>query len=156
MENNRYFTKACIEMRAKKEYGTTEVFEFAGWLLKDGDMLNFSHEGYQRDDDHRSIAQFFSKVQGTEALYKFMRRGNIRCNCNASGFCFEFDKLPTKEQFDCLYEAWRQAERYDVPFIIEKGETGRSYNVYTFREFCNHLYRYVKYNLPMGMIDIAA
>lgn len=37
-----YYT---IENRAKRTYGATTVPEFAGYLLKDGDMLNFSYGG---------------------------------------------------------------------------------------------------------------
>ena len=41
----------CIEERAKKFYGTTEYFELAGYLLENGEMLNFSHEGCEASHD---------------------------------------------------------------------------------------------------------
>lgn len=109
----------CIEERAKKFFGETEIFEFAGYLLEDGTMLNFSHEGYQRDEDHRVIGEFYSKASGTEALCKFMRRGNIRCSCNSGSFCFEFSKFPTKKQWQVLYNAARLCQLNQIEFYLE-------------------------------------
>ena len=112
----------CIEERAKKYYGTTDVFEFAGYILHDGIMLNFSHEGRQRDVDHRDIGEFFKKAQGVEAMVKFMKRGNIRCMCDLQGYRFEFIVPPTKEQVYILREAARIARQYDrlFPLVIEQ------------------------------------
>ena len=84
IKNHKY----SIEERARRKYKTTDYFEFAGYILEDGTMLNFSHENRQRDMDHREIEEFFTKAQGTDALCKFMRRGNIRVSCNSTDYCF--------------------------------------------------------------------
>lgn len=34
--------KYSIEERAKKHYGLTDIFEFAGYMLEDGTMLKLS------------------------------------------------------------------------------------------------------------------
>lgn len=109
----------CIEERAKKIFGETNVFEFAGYILEDGTMLNFSYGGYQRDEDHRIIGEFYSKASGTEALCKFMRRGNIRCSCNKDNYCFEFAKAPTEKQWQVLRHAARLCERNQINFYLE-------------------------------------
>ena len=110
----------CIEERAKKYYGITDVFEFAGYILPNGEMLNFSYGGYQRDEDHRNIGCFFSTAQGWEAMVKFMKRGNIRVCCSSSGFRFEFIRKPTKEQIQTMREAYRTARKLQMPFMIEQ------------------------------------
>ena len=112
--------KYGIEERAKKVFGTTEVFELAGYLMPNGEMLNFSYSGYQREEDHRIIEQFFSKAQGTTALNKMLRRGNIRVLCSRDSYCFEFWRTPTKEQIYMLKLAEREANELGYYFCIEQ------------------------------------
>ena len=142
------FRKNSIEERARKVFGETEYFELAGYLLRDGSMLNFSYGGYQRDEDHRIIGQFYSKARGTEALCKFMRRGNIRCMCSDYVFCFEFDKLPTRERFEMLNKAHGLAVRNALNFYIERESKNKKYHVYTWNTFCEYLRKYVDYYVP--------
>lgn len=113
----------CIEERAKKVFGLTEVFEFAGYLLEDGTMLNFSYEGYQRDEDHRIIGQFYKKACGTLALDKFMRRGNIRVMCHKDSYMFEFAKKPTRAQIIKMKEAEKDARSLGYYFTLEKDDS---------------------------------
>ena len=110
----------CIEERARKVFGETDIFEFAGYMLEDGTMLNFSHEGYQRDEDHRIIGQFFEKAQGYDAIMKFMRRGNIRCSCGSFGYMFSFIKEPTGEQMRTMLRAYDQSGDSGGGFLIAK------------------------------------
>ncbi len=142
------FRKNSIEERARKVFGETEYFELAGYLLRNGSMLNFSYGGYQRDEDHRIIGQFYSKAQGTEALRKFMRRGNIRCMCSNYDFCFEFDKLPTREQFEMLNKAHSLAIRNALDFRIERECKNKKYRVFTWDSFCDYLRKYADYYVP--------
>lgn len=113
----------CIEERAKKYYGLTECFEFAGYLLEDGTMLNFSYGSYQRDEDHRSIGWFFKNAKSTAAMLKFMRRGNIRVMCNTNNYCFEYIRKPTKEQIGRIREAYKISENMpNFEFYLEKSD----------------------------------
>lgn len=116
IKNHKY----CIEERAKSLFGTTEYPEFAGYILENGDMLNFSYGGYQRDEDHRIIGQFFSNAQGTDAMLKFMRRGNIRVMCSNSHYYFELINKPTKQQFNRLREAFLYAYKNNIDFLVER------------------------------------
>lgn len=112
----------CIEEKARKYYGETDIFEFAGYLLPDGTMLNFSYEGYQRDEDHRNIGQFFRKADGWFAIVAFLRRGNIRVSCNSNGYRFEYIQEPTEKQKIMLEQAERIAFRNGIEFCIEKSD----------------------------------
>lgn len=117
----------CIEERARKVFGETEIYSFAGYILEDGSMLNFSYGGYQRDEDHRIVGQFFKNATGTEAMLKFMRRGNVRVMCNKDGYCFEFIKPLTHWQRQVITEAALEAESLNIPFVLEADDrTGRS------------------------------
>ena len=127
--NNHPF---CIEERARKVFGETDIFEFAGYMLEDGTMLNFSYGGYQRDEDHRIIGQFFEKAQGYEAIMKFMRRGNIRCSCGSFGYMFSFIKEPTEEQIRTMERAYDQSGDSDAGFLIARcSKDGRIIERYT-------------------------
>lgn len=119
IKNHKY----SIEERARRKYKTTDYFEFAGYILEDGTMLNFSHENHQRDMDHREIAEFFTKAQGTDALCKFMRRGNIRVSCNSTDYCFELSVKPTALQWRKLIIAALMARRYSINLYIEYDKT---------------------------------
>lgn len=109
-----------IEEKARRMFGETDIFQFAGYILEDGTMLNFSYGGYQRDEDHRIIGQFFSKAQGTEALLKFMRRGNVRVMCHNNSYCFEYMGKLTRAQKSVIMEAAKEAETMNIDFMLEK------------------------------------
>ena len=127
-----------IEERAKKYYGTTSIFEFAGYLLEDGQMLNFSYEGNQRDVDHREIGQFFKEACGTESLLKFMRRGNVRVMADGNGYRFEYMNPLTNKQEEVIKEAYKSAEDIGIEFLLEKdNEKGSSQKrFHDYSEYC--------------------
>lgn len=113
----------CIEEKAIAIFGKTNVFSLAGYILEDGSMLNFSYDGYQRDEDHRIVGQFFKKASGTEAMLKFMRRGNVRVCCNRTHYTFEFIKDLTKSQKDAIIDACREAKDLGIEFVLEKDDS---------------------------------
>lgn len=75
---------ADLEQKALSHFGQTYIHAHAGYLTPNGYLLNFSHEGYQRDMDHRVISEIFETMpdfqdlSGNEAMYLFMNMGNIR------------------------------------------------------------------------------
>ena len=135
--------KYCIEERAKKHYGLTDIFEFAGYMLEDGTMLNFSTENRQRDADHRDANFLFKNASGTEVINKLMRRGNIRVICNDYGLCFEFSKKITKMQLSRLREAEKLADIYNIDFYFEKS-TKKNHK--TTKKIYRHVYEYAENN----------
>lgn len=93
-----YFRK-----QAEKEFGYTPYFYDAGYIVRNGKMLNFSGEKGQhfgsRGEDHRAIDAIYEKTQGTDALVRFMNDGNIRIMAETPGLDI-FAKLePSKEQY---------------------------------------------------------
>ena len=93
------------EQKALEEFGTTYYFYDAGYVLKDGSMLNFSGEKDKhfgtRGEDHRAIAIIFDEdISGSEAMIKFMNYGNIRIMNESPGI--DLIKEPTQKQYDTI------------------------------------------------------
>lgn len=94
------------EQKALEEFGKTYYFYDAGYILKDGSMLNFSGEKGKhfgiRGEDHRAIAIIFDEdiSSGTEAMIKFMNYGNIRIMDESPGI--DLIKEPTQKQYDTI------------------------------------------------------
>ena len=66
---------------AVEQFGTTSEFERAGYILPDGQMLDFARNDKTRDTDHREIMSVFGPAEvseGTDALNKFLADGNVR------------------------------------------------------------------------------
>ena len=93
------------EQKALEEFGKTYYFYDAGYILKDGSMLNFSGEKDKhfgtRGEDHRAIAIIFDEdISGSEAMIKFMNYGNIRIMDESPGI--DLIKEPTQKQYDTI------------------------------------------------------
>lgn len=85
---------------AMEQFGTTDRFERAGYILPDGRMLNFAQNDGTRDTDHREILDAFGLAEvpnGTEALNKFLADGNVRVMAEAPGVDIAA-KTPLTEQ----------------------------------------------------------
>ena len=86
---------------AVKQFGTTDRFERAGYILPDGRMLNFAQNDGTRDTDHREILDVFGPAEvpnGTEALNKFLADGNVRVIAEAPGVDIAAKTPPTEQQ----------------------------------------------------------
>lgn len=110
----------CMEAKMLQAFGETADVECAGYILEDGTLVNLSYDGIIRTEDHRIVGQFFSKAQGSEAMYRFMQRGNIRVKCSGSFYGFEYIKEPTKAQAAVITKAMYYAYRNGIPFRVEK------------------------------------
>lgn len=104
--NNKAWAKEAteIERKAIDTYGWTTRADHCGYITRSGIMLNFSHEGYQRDMDHREVNELFDDLVepdiggNTAGLIRFMNLGNIRCtNCGIS-----LSVKPTQAQIRAL------------------------------------------------------
>lgn len=92
---------------AVERFGTTEQFERAGYILPDGQMLDFAQNNSTRDTDHREIIDVFgpSEVRtGTEALNAFLADGNIRVMAEAPGIDVPAEVRPSAEQLERIRE----------------------------------------------------
>lgn len=134
-----------IEERAKKYYGTTEIFDIAAYMLQDGTMLDFSEGTGAFRQDHANIGMFF-KGDGTQGytryIRKFMRRGNIRLSPECKGF--EFTVIPTKEQYLSLKNLHKD---YHLENIERYSEKRKRILFNSFREFEDYIRERVNYNV---------
>ena len=97
---------------ALKQYGTTENFEQAAFLLPNGKMLDFSNgaEGEKRGLDHRNIQNIFGPAElGQNAaqadyLNQFIREGNVRIMPESPGVDISAETKPTAAQYAQIAE----------------------------------------------------
>ena len=92
---------------AVEQFGTTSEFERAGYILPDGQMLDFARNDESRDTDHREIMSVFGPAEvseGTDALNKFLADGNVRVMAEAPGVDLAADKAPTAAQLEQIRE----------------------------------------------------
>ena len=92
---------------AVEQFGTTSEFERAGYILPDGQMLDFARNDKTRDTDHREIMSVFGPAEvseGTDALNKFLADGNVRVMAEAPGVDLAADKAPTAAQLEQIRE----------------------------------------------------
>lgn len=86
---------------AVEQFGRTDRFERAGYILPDGRMLNFAQNDGTRDTDHREILDAFGPAEvsnGTEALNEFLADGNVRVMAEAPGVDIAAKTPPTEQQ----------------------------------------------------------
>ena len=86
---------------AVEQFGTTDRFEQAGYILPDGRMLNFAQNDGTRDTDHREILDAFGPAEvsnGTEALNEFLADGNVRVMAEAPGVDIAAKTPPTEQR----------------------------------------------------------
>lgn len=116
---------------AEAYFGRTYKISEAGYLLRNGHMLDFSgrHEGAPggyRTVDHRDISDAFDGDYGngeySDAMVQFMRAGNIRLSPESGGI--NLSVKPTKSQTETL-ERYIQNFHGEVMLDIdnEAGET---------------------------------
>ena len=92
---------------AVEQFGTTSEFERSGYILPDGQMLDFARNDKTRDTDHREIMSVFGPAEvseGTDALNKFLADGNVRVMAEAPGVDLAADKAPTAAQLEQIRE----------------------------------------------------
>ena len=113
---------------AIEEFGLTSRLNQAGYILPNGQLLNFGSDGY-RETDHRQIAAVYKqngiKIWNDEYRYNyvvdFMNHGAIRCDVNSG--ILDMTKEPTNEQFYVIRDFIRKAVDVDIDFTDNKGNT---------------------------------
>lgn len=117
-------TNNAIEQEAVAHFGTTDNFKTAGYLLQDGQLLDFSGahwlDGYDeayiknwkaknniRQVDHEDIFEAYELAGSdfpSDSGLDFMRRGNIRIVPESPGIELSSATEPTAEQYRTLKE----------------------------------------------------
>lgn len=83
---------------SEEHFGLTDNFSFAGYILTNGNMLNFSEDGCIRTLDHREIDDIIDNSNPVDSMIQFINYGNIRVGFRG----FELSKPPTPEQKSTL------------------------------------------------------
>ena len=97
---------------AKKQFGTTNNILLAGYINTDGSMLDFSGGYESRFIDHNDIDVIFDDEGGVDAMYAYMRMGNIRLMPEAPSLEFNSKVEPTSQQYSTIKMA--------IDVLIEK------------------------------------
>lgn len=114
--------------QAVKEFGYTPYYYDAGYILPNGKMLNFSGEKGRhygsRGQDHRAIGTIYPDSQGSDAMIRFMKDGNIRIMAETPGIDLSSSVEPTREQYATIRafaEHSRREEYFNVDLSDERG-----------------------------------
>ena len=107
---------------AKEQFGVTEEFRRAGYILPDGQMLDFAQNDRSRDTDHREILEVFGPAEvknGTEALNEFLLDGNVRVMAEAPGVDISADTAPTAQQLEQIRKMAEQLSGERRQFTLD-------------------------------------
>ena len=111
---------------AVEQFGTTDRFERAGYILPDGRMLNFAQNDGTRDTDHREILDAFGPAEvpnGTEALNKFLADGNVRVMAEAPGVDIAVKTSLTEQQLRQIHAMVEQLGSEKRRFTLDISTT---------------------------------
>ena len=111
---------------AVEQFGTTDRFERAGYILPDGRMLDFAQNDSTRDPDHREILGVFGPAEvpnGTEALNKFLADGNVRVMAEAPGVDIAAKTPPTEQQLRQIHAMVEQLGSEKRRFTLDISTT---------------------------------
>ena len=116
-----------ITQKAKAYYGTTYSKYAAGYILPDGDMLDFSGKkfggrGGYRTMDHREVSMFYVDEEKTaerwQAIDQFIKdTGAVRIGVDESGFGFaDIVKSVglTADQLRVITYCFNRVDRVDI------------------------------------------
>ena len=109
-------------MLAKEQFGVTEEFRRAGYILPDGQMLDFAQNDRSRDTDHREILEVFGPAEvktGTEALNEFLLDGNVRVMAEGPGIDLSADTEPTAQQLEQIRKMVDELSGERGQFILD-------------------------------------
>ena len=119
-------TESDHTQKAIDVFGTTYYRTRAGFMLKDGRMLDLTYGGNPRED-HRAIQDAFDDMDletGSDYLIEFMNEGNIRLIPEIPGI--DIVKEPTEEQWkglrDYISYMVGRSHYFMVQFSNENGQ----------------------------------
>ena len=121
---------------AKHTYGTTEDFDSAGFILLNGELLDFGNY-----DDIFRQAHGALDLKGAN-FRDFINYGNIRVNPQSPGI--ELSKEPTSEQYEKISEMVRRYSDRGLFYVDVVGQSGN--NIWN-RKYTNQETQLIKTDL---------
>ncbi len=135
-----------LEDYARKHFPLTDNINLAGYIMSDGDMLNFSYRGDKRDKDHRYIKEAFPEDTPiddmTDGMNQFMIATKaIRVNAHRNFFSFDIKSPPTKSQMRIILKCLKSGT-VEISFNSERKEfsNGEDSELAEFAGFTGYLY----------------
>lgn len=110
----------------KSEHPETENIKIAGYVLPEGEMLSFSHDGRSRDQDHREITWPYTlkgESSGTGKMIAMMNAGAMRVDANSGNISLR--RAPTGAQEKAIRKIVDEAGKVYIDAEIP-GEDGYS------------------------------
>ena len=134
LSSEDYFRK-----KASEAFGYTINFKEAGYLLPNGEMLDFSDKkngapAGERARDHREIGEIYEATSHTAALNRFMADGNVRVMAESPGVDIPALHEPTPEQYAQITKMVKTLGAKEGAFYIDfsdadgRGNGGYSYD----------------------------
>ena len=125
MEQTNRYPKEQIQddnRKAVSLFGTTNRWDYAGYLLTTGELLDFSEGQGMRTLDHRSINQILEdrldeNSSRTDGLIMFVNYGNIRVQENG----MELSRPMTSKQKEVVARAIRGKQSFYVDIANRNG-----------------------------------
>lgn len=119
--------------QAVDAFGTTYYKSRAGYMLRDGRLLDLTYGGNPRED-HRAIQDAFDDMDldsGSDYLIEFMNEGNIRCIPELPGIDLAVE--PTDKQYTALKDYISYWVGHDRHFEVQFSD--RSGNQVDWKEY---------------------
>jgi len=124
-EWDRYYPNNKILAKAVKDYGITDNPKLAGYILPNGQMLNMSGTGYQREFDHGEMARYFPKKDQdqTQGMRTFIARtGAIRVGFYPDSIYVHFSQPPTTAQIETIMKNFNRGSEMAVDVHNQNNE----------------------------------
>jgi len=119
--------------KIKRHFHRTNNLLVAGYILPDGDMLDFSNNSLARQADHREIGQFMNS-SGYEGIKEFGERfGAISMHFNGNEATLRIFRKPTNKQLLRIKEIYKRVV-HDIQLNMYKGDNSFS-KVYGKRDY---------------------
>lgn len=116
--------------KAVETFGTTSDVTKAGFVLPDGQMLNFERNGGVR---HDRIAEVYDGVKGDAAVNAFIQEGNVRIKATAPGIELSSEHMPTVPQRNALNRFISRMLREKGRFYVDITDVnGRDVNTFEY------------------------
>lgn len=143
---------ARMQRYAVRHFGVTSDPLRAGYILRDGRLLNLSRYGYGRDLDHRQVGMAFPEslefVGGTEGMHEFMREtGAIRLHVSDEYVGADLDDkgagiVATRKQIETV-RCIAQSREIPRSLVVDLGN-GEQWTTDSVQEFMRRVSRSVQ------------
>lgn len=116
---------ARVLQAAKRKFGTTENLTAAGYIMPDGDLLNFGSGFGGRQEDHGAIGQVLPEsmlppnYSSYDAIKAFCSMGPVRVHLGPNAVSFDVYRRPTSDQLGRIEDVI--VSEPNKPIVVQAG-----------------------------------